>query len=86
MTGAVVVTGAARGIGAAIARRFAEEGYLVVGVDRDGDPLRETLAELPDAQAVVGDVTDEQVMEDACERANPRGLRAFVANAGVAYR
>jgi NAD(P)-dependent dehydrogenase (short-subunit alcohol dehydrogenase family) len=83
-TGAVVVTGAARGIGAAIARRFAENGYMVVGVDRDGDQLHEALIELPGAEAVVGDVTDEQVMEEACERGQARGLRAFVANAGIA--
>jgi NAD(P)-dependent dehydrogenase (short-subunit alcohol dehydrogenase family) len=84
MTGAVVVTGAARGIGAAIARRFAEDDYAVVGVDRDGDQLHQALAELPGAEAVVGDVTDERVMEEACERGAVRGLRAFVANAGFA--
>lgn len=82
--GAVVITGAARGIGAAIARRFAEDGYVVVGVDRDGDQLGETLAGLPEAHSVVGDVTDEQVMEEACERGEAHGLRAFVANAGIA--
>ena len=84
MTGAVVVTGAARGIGAAIARRFAADGHVVVGVDRDGDGLHEVLTELPGAEAVVGDVTDEQVMEEACRRGAARGLRAFVANAGIA--
>jgi NAD(P)-dependent dehydrogenase (short-subunit alcohol dehydrogenase family) len=82
--GAVVVTGAARGIGAAIARRFAEDGYAVVGVDLDGDQLHEVMAGLPGAEAVVGDVTDEKLMAEACERGAARGLRAFVANAGVA--
>jgi NAD(P)-dependent dehydrogenase (short-subunit alcohol dehydrogenase family) len=82
--GAVVVTGAARGIGAAIAVRFAAEGYTVIGVDRDGDGLKEVMAELPRAQAVVGDVTDEAVMEAACERGAADGLRALVANAGIA--
>lgn len=82
--GAVVVTGAARGIGAAIATRFAEDGYTVIGVDRDGDGLKEVMTELPGAQAVVGDVTDEAVMEAACERGAAHGLVALVANAGIA--
>lgn len=82
--GAVVVTGAARGIGAAIATRFAEDGYTVIGVDRDGDGLKEVMTELPGAQAVVGDVTDEAVMEAACERGAAHGLLALVANAGIA--
>ena len=82
--GAVVVTGAARGIGAAIATRFAEDGYTVIGVDRDGDGLKEVMTELPGAQAVVGDVTDEVVMEAACERGAAHGLLAVVANAGIA--
>jgi NAD(P)-dependent dehydrogenase (short-subunit alcohol dehydrogenase family) len=82
--GAAVITGAARGIGAAIAARFAGEGYTVIGVDRDGDGLHEVMTTLPGAQAVVGDVTDEAVMEAACERGAGYGLRALVANAGIA--
>jgi 3-oxoacyl-[acyl-carrier protein] reductase len=83
-SGAVVVTGAARGIGAAIATRFAADGYTVIGVDRDGDPLKALMAELPGGEAVVGDVTDEAVMDAACERGAADGLRALVANAGIA--
>ena len=33
----VVVTGAARGMGKAIAQRFAASGHVVIGVDRDDD-------------------------------------------------
>lgn len=82
--GAVVVTGAARGIGAAIATRFAEDGYTVIGVDRDGDRLKEVMTELPAGEVVAGDVTDEAVMDAACERGAAHGLRALVANAGIA--
>ena len=35
----VVVTGAARGMGKAIAQRFAASGHVVIGVDRDADAL-----------------------------------------------
>ena len=51
--------------GAAIARRFAEDGYAVIGVDLDGDQLHKAMAELPGAGAVTGDVTDEKVMAEA---------------------
>ena len=46
-----IVTGAAHGIGAAIARRLAEEGAIVAGIDRE--PISATLA-----LAVEGDCTD----------------------------
>lgn len=82
----VVVTGAARGIGLAIAKRFAAENLRVVGIDLDGDALQAAMKELPDGRAVVGDVRDEAILEEACRQAAEAGeLRAFVANAGVAH-
>ena len=86
--GAVVVTGAARGIGAAIVDRLAADGYRVVAIDRSEGPLAETVARLPGEghQALVGDVADEGLLRRACElgAAAPGGLTGFVANAGVA--
>jgi NAD(P)-dependent dehydrogenase (short-subunit alcohol dehydrogenase family) len=80
----VVVTGAAQGIGAAIARRFAADGARVVGVDLNAEGLAATMGALPDGHAVTGDVRDEAVLEQACALAADGGtLRAFVANAGV---
>lgn len=52
-----IVTGAAQGIGAATARKLAERGARVVGVDIEGDKLRGVMSEIG-GKAVVHDVTD----------------------------
>ena len=67
-----LVTGAASGIGRATARLFAEEGYGVVGADRNGAGLDETLAQVEHGVAVQGDVSvwadAERMVEGARER------------------
>jgi meso-butanediol dehydrogenase / (S,S)-butanediol dehydrogenase / diacetyl reductase len=57
----VLVTGAAKGIGAATARAFAEEGATVVLCDIDEAALQETVAALPGSshRAIRLDVTSE---------------------------
>ncbi|MEV7074062.1 SDR family NAD(P)-dependent oxidoreductase [Streptomyces sp. NPDC093990] len=66
---AALVTGAARGIGAAAARRLAEEGARVVLADRDGQVAEETAAHLREqgltARAVECDVADRAAVEAA---------------------
>jgi 3-oxoacyl-[acyl-carrier protein] reductase len=66
----VVVTGAAHGIGAAIAQRFAEEGAALALLDLDGALLAETAKRLPGAQplTIAADVTDEAAVDDAFAR------------------
>ena len=57
-----LVTGAGRGIGAACARRLADEGARVVVTDLDLDAAREVVASLPDGSgrhlALTMDVTN----------------------------
>ena len=58
----VVVTGAAHGIGAAIARRFADEGAALALLDLDATRLAQTADQLPGSPllTLVSDVTEER--------------------------
>jgi 3alpha(or 20beta)-hydroxysteroid dehydrogenase len=79
-----VVTGAARGIGAAIARRFAAEGARVLVTDADEEGVRQLAAELG-AGARGHDVTSEAAWEEVARWAvEMHGhVDALVNNAGV---
>ena len=85
-----VVTGAARGIGHAVARRFAEAGAHVVVADIDPAGAEKGAAEINAlfpgrATGMAADVTDETAvarLADAAERAAGR-LDIWVNNAGV---
>jgi NAD(P)-dependent dehydrogenase (short-subunit alcohol dehydrogenase family) len=84
----VVVTGAARGIGRVITRRFAEAGAAVVAADREEAGLRETCAVLPDDRvaAIVADIATEQGAGQIVGSAVARfgGLDVCVNDAAVA--
>ncbi|MBV8220719.1 MAG: SDR family NAD(P)-dependent oxidoreductase [Solirubrobacterales bacterium] len=82
----VLITGAARGIGAATAKRLHERGARVVLAGIEPDVLARTAAECGNALAVVCDVRDRDQVEAAVEAAaeHLRGLDVVVANAGVA--
>lgn len=54
-----IITGGARGMGEATARRLAEEGARLALVDVDGDLAQEVAASLPDAIGIRADVADE---------------------------
>jgi rhamnose utilization protein RhaD (predicted bifunctional aldolase and dehydrogenase)/NAD(P)-dependent dehydrogenase (short-subunit alcohol dehydrogenase family) len=81
----VYVTGAAHGIGAAVARRFATAGAALYLVDRDGERLA-ALAQTLNASHEVVDVTDERALRISVERCVQTfgGLDGVVSNAGVA--
>jgi len=82
-----LVTGAARGIGAAIARTLAEDGATLTLLGRNEQALQRLAAQLPGSHGiVVADVTDPEQVKEAFERAcAARGpLRILVNNAGQA--
>ncbi|MEE6286857.1 bifunctional aldolase/short-chain dehydrogenase [Georgenia sp. MJ173] len=87
-TRVALVTGAASGIGRAIAERLAAEGACVVVADRNLEGAQEVAAELggPDvAVAVGGDVTDEDAVAALVESAALAfgGVDLVVNNAGL---
>jgi NAD(P)-dependent dehydrogenase (short-subunit alcohol dehydrogenase family) len=55
----IVGVGASRGVGAAVARRFAREGYPVAIAGRNAEKLAATAAELRAAGATVADVVGD---------------------------
>jgi 3-oxoacyl-[acyl-carrier protein] reductase len=76
-----LVTGAGRGIGEAIARELAADGWHVVVTGRTADEV-EAVAEEIGGEAVVGDVARREDVERMVAAAEPIDL--LVANAGVA--
>lgn len=82
-----LVTGAGRGIGAAIARRLSAEGAWVACVDLKEVSVTAVVETLPSAGlALAADVSDEAAVQEIIEKvATVRGsLDVLVNNAGIA--
>jgi len=81
----VLVTGASRGIGAAIARAFAARGCTLGLVARRLGPLEDLAAELPGSghSAIAGDVADSDSIAGAVEQFGD--VDVLVANAGITH-
>src|SRR5213593_3074077 len=84
-----VVTGAGRGIGAAIARKLAAVGAVVILCGRKREPLESTAAEIGEAggraEVLPCDVTDLSSVEAAAQHIDKTHGRAdiLVNNAGI---
>src|SRR4051794_12391979 len=83
----VLITGAARGIGAESARRLAARGHRVALVGLEPEQLEAVAASCGNgAFALEADVTDGEAIRRAIDEAAERlgGLDAVIANAGIA--
>src|ERR1700730_2236342 len=82
---AVLVTGAAMGIGAGIAERFAEAGYAIAVFDINGQGAREMASRFSRAIAIEGDVSHEDdAIRAVATTVNELGrLDVLINNAGI---
>ncbi|MGH2954156.1 MAG: short-chain dehydrogenase/reductase [Solirubrobacterales bacterium] len=84
----VLLTGAARGIGADAARRLADRGARLALVDRDAEALERRAAELAEhgeVLALPADVTDAEALAQVVRATRERfcGIDVVIANAGI---
>ena len=83
---AVLITGAAGGVGRAMARAFSGQGYDVILADRDAAQLQEAAAEVGGTpEIIVADLTDEGNLAALCARIESpeRPVDVLVNNAGI---
>jgi 3-oxoacyl-[acyl-carrier protein] reductase len=85
----IVITGAARGLGAAMAQRFASQGCKLALIDLDADSIADTVSACNDAAAEVraygANVADEDQVVAVFEQivTDFGGLDGLVNNAGI---
>jgi NAD(P)-dependent dehydrogenase (short-subunit alcohol dehydrogenase family) len=76
VTRAVVITGAAGGIGAALCERMRKDGYIAIGIDRNPAPAADTHLQIDLRKS-------EQLVDLGRELARTYELRAVVHNGAV---
>jgi len=80
-----IITGAAKGIGFATAKRFAEEGAKVMIADISLEAVNAAAAQIPNAEEFVVNVTDRASIQAAVDRILERHGRIdiLINNAGI---
>ena len=86
MTKTILITGATAGFGQAAARRFAADGWRVIGTGRRAERLRELQQELGDAFLPLEiDMRDREAVESLSKLSPPWGdIDLLLNNAGLA--
>ena len=81
----VLITGAARGIGAETARRLSARGARIAAVGLEPELLERVAAACPGSIACEADVTDRAALAAAVEQTVARlgGIDTVIANAGI---
>ena len=79
-----LVTGASSGLGAAVAKLFAQRGATVFGIARDAERMAKVFTEVPGGHYASVDITDPAACRDAVEQCVQRfgRLDVLVNNAG----
>lgn len=91
-TRVVLVTGAAGGLGRAIAQRYAADGAAIAAIDRDTDALQSLARELATRGTACLPIACDVTEAPACAAAIAAtiahfgGLDVLVANAGISHR
>ncbi|MFW6269668.1 MAG: sorbitol-6-phosphate dehydrogenase [Bacillota bacterium] len=80
-----IITGAARGLGKALAQRLDKEGAKIAIADIDIDPAREVADNLSEAFAMKTDITDYKQCQKIAEKTLEKygKIDILVANAGI---
>ena len=80
-----IITGAAKGIGFATAKRFAEEGARVMIADISMEAVKTAAAQIPNAEPFVVNVTDRASIQTAVDQILERHGRIdiLINNAGI---
>ena len=77
-----VITGAAAGIGKALAHRFAQAGYTITGVDIDTAGAARVQREL-DARVLIADLRSEEDIARILTKLQGKAIDVLIHNAGI---